>query len=163
MNLSDWLAIIGIIMSTLMSLISIAVALHVFKKEKEGQQTDKNLLEWLLDRLSELVIYAIKELGEMISRQPKSHETRKPSTTPSPPLKEPRYHAEPQKEKEQKPPGESRKFGQESVYMSNCDVEGRVGRGSPARSYDTGSIKHALGLCQGLKSPGRNSPGISRR
>jgi hypothetical protein len=167
MNLSDWLAIIGVIMSTLMSLISIAVALHIFKKEQKDQQVDKDFLEWLLDRLIELVRDVIKELGQMISRQPKPHETRKPSPTPPPPPEEPRYHAEPQKEKEQKPPGETRKIDQASLSRGNPDVHGGIEFGAaidtPPENFvnDTPRIRHARALYQDPDSPGRDGPGIN--
>jgi hypothetical protein len=88
MQLSDWLSIIGIIMSTLMSVISIAVALHVYRKERKEQESKWQaerqaqpqvaylheetigFFRWLLDSVKELLEVVFEAAKDMISRQP---------------------------------------------------------------------------------------------
>jgi hypothetical protein len=102
MQLSDWLSIIGIIMSTLMSVISIAVALHVYRKERKEQESKWQaerqaqpqvaylheetigFFRWLLDSVKELLEVVFEAAKDMISRQPtQPHEVQEESPASS--------------------------------------------------------------------------------
>jgi hypothetical protein len=67
MQLSDWLSVISIVLSTLMSLISIAVARHVYRKEAKDQH---GFTHWMFKVVKELVGFVLKKVGEILSPRP---------------------------------------------------------------------------------------------
>jgi hypothetical protein len=79
MQLSDWLSIISIVLSTLMSLISIAVARHVYRKEAKDQH---GFTHWMFKVVKELVGFVLKKVGEVLSPRPikKASDSQKASS-----------------------------------------------------------------------------------
>ena len=80
MSLSDWIAIVSIIMSTLMSVLSMSLAVHLFNKAKESNKT-LTLPAWLKELLIELLetLRGIKRQGER-TKQEDSHQSYTVST-----------------------------------------------------------------------------------
>jgi hypothetical protein len=129
MNLSNWLAVIGIIMGTLMSLISIEVA---------RRRSDTNLLR----RLIELVHEIIEKLNRLIPRQPKPRETPKLPPTLSPPPRESRPPTEPKNEDQHKTHRQSRNFDQESPSTIELGHANLAGSHTPPRTRERSVFIH---------------------
>lgn len=141
MQLSDWLAIIGIFMSTIMSVISIAVALRVHRKEqdaakqqrdrqqqdgKDGQQAKRQaqaeedrrvgFFTWLIfDVVKDLVKEFVNLVFDTARRTASSDEVPTERTTSS---EEPDRHA---KSTEEQPPPPKQQQGK-SVDGPSTDV-----------------------------------------
>jgi hypothetical protein len=177
MHLSDCLSIVGIVMSTLMSVISIAVALHLYRKERK-ERNDK-FLDWIVAVVKELVEFVLEKVEGILSRrtaQPDGVRTERASS------EKPDHHTR-SSEENQSPPGQQQGESVDgpSRDVSQPEITGNNARGrnTPTGSVDrdrfsglddaddTGSkrrIRHDPRIVSGVdpETPGPSGPGINR-
>lgn len=170
MQISDWLAITGIVMSTIMSVISIAVALHIYRREQKGRrdkEQQSTFLAWLLLLVKELTEVIPRKVSEIIGYE-KSRDTTTPVTPTPHPSDQYDYTEAEEKPDSGGKQGEDVSSPSRSVHREERPVElFDMPQGEPVRGIlrdrppgykldDGGSIDHE----QDLGMPNCNSSGI---